>query len=130
MPRRRLCGVQRAQCRAGGGPCARRRPQEGHRAAPPLGDAGQCQRAAPRGRHTGIGVDGVMRRSIIILSALVFCGVPAFAQLPNPYGASITLDAARKAAAPAIAEAAKNNWRMAIAIVDTAGDLVYFEKMD
>jgi len=71
-----------------------------------------------------------MRRSIIILSALVSCGVPAFAQLPNPYGASITLDAARKAAAPAIAEAAKNNWRMAIAIVDTAGDLVYFEKMD
>jgi len=46
------------------------------------------------------------------------------------YGPSITLDMAKKAAAPAIAEARKNNWLMAIAIVDTAGDLVYFEKMD
>jgi uncharacterized protein GlcG (DUF336 family) len=46
------------------------------------------------------------------------------------YGPSITLDQAKKAAAPAIAEALKNNWMMAIAIVDTAGDLVYFEKMD
>ena len=46
------------------------------------------------------------------------------------YGPSITLEMAKKAAAPAIAEARKNNWAMAIAIVDTAGDLVYFEKMD
>jgi uncharacterized protein GlcG (DUF336 family) len=55
---------------------------------------------------------------------------PAFAQLPNPYGASITLEQARKIAALSVAEAAKNNWRMAVAIVDVAGDLVYFEKMD
>jgi glc operon protein GlcG len=46
------------------------------------------------------------------------------------YGPSITLAAAKTAAAPAIAEARKNNWTMAVAIVDTAGDLVYFEKMD
>ena len=46
------------------------------------------------------------------------------------YGPSITLEMAKKAAAPAIAEARKNNWIMAIAIVDTAGELVYFEKMD
>ena len=46
------------------------------------------------------------------------------------YGPSITADTAKKIAAPAIAEARKNNWTMAIAIVDTAGDLVYFEKMD
>jgi uncharacterized protein GlcG (DUF336 family) len=52
------------------------------------------------------------------------------AQLPNPYGASINLDAARKAAAPALAEAQKNSWRMAVAIVDISGDLVFFEKMD
>jgi glc operon protein GlcG len=50
--------------------------------------------------------------------------------LPNPYGPPITLDAARKAAAPAVAEANANNWRMAVAIVDPAGELVYFEKMD
>jgi uncharacterized protein GlcG (DUF336 family) len=46
------------------------------------------------------------------------------------YGPSITADAAKRVAAPAIAEARKNNWLMAIAIVDPAGDLVYFEKMD
>lgn len=51
-------------------------------------------------------------------------------QLPNPYGSSIALDSSRKVAALAIAEAHKNNWTMAIAIVDTSGNLVYFEKMD
>jgi glc operon protein GlcG len=52
------------------------------------------------------------------------------AQAPNPYGAPISLENAKKAAAPALAEAAKNNWTMAVAIVDPAGNLVYFEKMD
>lgn len=66
--------------------------------------------------------------SLAVLAVLV--AVPAFAQLPNPYGASITLEQARKIAALSVAEAAKNNWRMAVAIVDVAGDLVYFEKMD
>ena len=49
---------------------------------------------------------------------------------PQPYGLPITLEAAKKAAAPALAEAARNNWAMAVAVVDIAGDLVYFEKMD
>jgi glc operon protein GlcG len=52
------------------------------------------------------------------------------AQMPNPYGAPITLEQAKKAAAPAMAEAAKNNWNMAVAIVDPSGNLVYYEKMD
>ena len=37
---------------------------------------------------------------------------------------------AKPIAAAAIAEARKNQWTMAIAIVDIAGDLVYFERMD
>ena len=49
---------------------------------------------------------------------------------PNMYGTSITADQAKTVAAAAVAEARKNQWTMAIAIVDTAGDLVYFEKMD
>ena len=49
---------------------------------------------------------------------------------PTPYGAPIALEAAKKIAAPALAEASRNNWAMAVAIVDGAGDLVYFEKMD
>jgi uncharacterized protein GlcG (DUF336 family) len=49
---------------------------------------------------------------------------------PQPYGSPIALETAKKAAAPALAEARRNNWAMAVAVVDTAGDLVYFEKMD
>ncbi len=49
---------------------------------------------------------------------------------PQPYGPPIALEAAKKIAAPALAEADRNNWAMAVAIVDTAGDLVYFERMD
>ena len=61
--------------------------------------------------------------------------VSAFAQNalvppPNlPYGVAITPDVAKKAAAAAIAEAAKNKWSMAVAIVDGGGYLVYFERM-
>src|SRR4029077_7699472 len=51
-------------------------------------------------------------------------------QMPIPYGQSVTLEAAKKIALPALAEAQKNSWTMAVAIVDASGDLVYFEKMD
>ena len=54
----------------------------------------------------------------------------AIAQLPNPYGMSVSLENAKKAAASAIAEARKNQWNMAVAIVDISGELVYFEKLD
>jgi glc operon protein GlcG len=50
--------------------------------------------------------------------------------LPNPYGAPISLETAKKTAAPAVAEALKNNLSVAVAIVDTSGNLVYYEKMD
>jgi glc operon protein GlcG len=46
------------------------------------------------------------------------------------YGPSIDLETAKKLAAPAIAEARRNHWTMAVAIVDVAGVLVYYEKMD
>jgi glc operon protein GlcG len=48
----------------------------------------------------------------------------------SSYGPSITLKVAKTAAAAAIVEARENTWDMAVAIVDTAGSLVYFEKMD
>jgi glc operon protein GlcG len=63
---------------------------------------------------------------MVVLGALV----GAMAQMPNPYGATISLENARKVAAPALAEAAKNNWTVAVAIVDPSGNLVYYEKMD
>ncbi len=43
---------------------------------------------------------------------------------------NISVDVAKKAAAATIAEARKNNWSMAVAVTDTAGNLVYFERMD
>ena len=46
------------------------------------------------------------------------------------YGPTITAEQAKTAAAAAVAEARKNQWTMAVAVVDPAGDLVYFEKMD
>ena len=51
-------------------------------------------------------------------------------QMPEVYGLPINLDTAKKIAASAITEARKNNWTMAVAVVDTGGNLVYFEKMD
>jgi glc operon protein GlcG len=68
-------------------------------------------------------------------SLTLFAQAQAPATLPNtapplPYGPSIGVDAAKKAAAAALAEARKNNWFMAIAVVDTSGTLVYYEKMD
>ena len=63
-------------------------------------------------------------------TALLCCANSAYAQLPNPYGAPISLDDAKRVAAPALAEARKNNWNVAVAIVDYSGNLVYYEKMD
>jgi len=50
--------------------------------------------------------------------------------LPNPYGLPVGVEAAKKAAAAALAEAVKNHWTMAVAVVDPNGTLVYYEKMD
>jgi glc operon protein GlcG len=48
----------------------------------------------------------------------------------TPIGATISLEVAKNVAAAASAEAQKNKWLMAIAIVDPAGTLVYYEKAD
>ncbi len=42
----------------------------------------------------------------------------------------MTIEVAKKAAAAALAQARANGWTMAAAVVDAAGLLVYFEKMD
>jgi uncharacterized protein GlcG (DUF336 family) len=49
---------------------------------------------------------------------------------PPEYGPSITLDEAKRVMAAAQAEAELNAWPMVIAIVDTAGQLVLFQRMD
>ena len=70
-----------------------------------------------------------MKPLLFAAAALFVCAMPAASQTMS-YGLNINVETAKKLAAPAIAEARKNNWNMAVAIVDTAGDLVYFERMD
>jgi len=43
---------------------------------------------------------------------------------------SLSLEDARKAATAAAAEAKKNKWNVAIAVVDDGGHLIYFERID
>jgi hypothetical protein len=47
-----------------------------------------------------------------------------------PYGAPIPLAEAKRVVAAAQAEATKNKWNVAIAVVDVGGHLVAFERMD
>jgi glc operon protein GlcG len=84
--------------------------------------------------------------AIVVLSAVLLGGPAAHAQtapaanpldvIPDkmpfdvPYGAPITLDRAQAAIAAAIAEATKHNWKEGVAVVDSAGNLVAFARMD
>lgn len=67
------------------------------------------------------------------LAALAFAGMLAAfnagAQQPQ-YGPPVSIEVAKKAAAASIAESRKNGFNMAVAVVDPAGYLVYFERMD
>ena len=65
--------------------------------------------------------------SLCVLGFALFTAGAAAQERP-PYGAAITLDQAKKISAGAVAESAKNGWRMAIAIVDNHGFLVYYER--
>jgi uncharacterized protein GlcG (DUF336 family) len=69
-------------------------------------------------------------RAFALVLPLTLTASSAVAQMPNPYGAPISLENAKKAAAAAVAEARKNNWTMAVAVTDPGSALVYFEKMD
>lgn len=73
----------------------------------------------------------------LIVVVLVLCAGSVFAQAPpatsaylTPIGPAISLENAKKAAAAAVAEARKNGWLQAVAVVSPGGYLVYYEKMD
>jgi glc operon protein GlcG len=77
----------------------------------------------------------------LLLSSGAFAQVPADPNNPNeaipdgltppPYGETINIENAKKAAAGAIAEAQKRNWNaFCVAVVSPSGDLIYFEKQD
>ncbi len=57
-------------------------------------------------------------------------GTPEAVPFDIPYGQSIGLERAKEVMAAAEAEAKKRNWKMNIAVVDTNGELVQFERME
>ena len=67
--------------------------------------------------------------SLLVVAACGWMTLAAQAQVPQ-YGPNVTYDQAKKALAGAIADARKQNLPMAVAVVDTAGQLVVFERMD
>lgn len=71
-----------------------------------------------------------MLRWVLAIVVALLASAATSAQMPNAYGLPISLENAKKAAAPAVATAASNKWNMAVAIVDDAGNLIYYEKMD
>lgn len=71
-------------------------------------------------------------RSLLFAAAMIGFAHSAFAQTaaPPPYGEAITSEQAKKVLAAAEAEAKKNNWPVAISIVDGSGFLVAFQRLD
>src|SRR5258706_2414486 len=73
----------------------------------------------------------MLKRKVILGSIAALFAVTAAAQDQRPgYGPSVSLTQAKKIAAGVVAECAKNNWNVAVAIVDPHGTLVYYEKME
>ena len=70
-------------------------------------------------------------RKVILSSSIALFASVATAQDQRPgYGPAINVGTAKKIAAGVIAECAKNNWNVAVAVVDPHGTLVYYEKME
>ena len=72
----------------------------------------------------------VMVAVIVILGLSFGSGPSARAQAPIPYGEPISLELANKVIAAAAVEAKKNNWPVAISVVDGSGFLVAFQRLD
>jgi glc operon protein GlcG len=61
---------------------------------------------------------------------LAACASFAWAQQRPDYGTAVNAAQAKKIAAGVLGECQKNNWNVAVAVVDNHGYLVYFERMD
>jgi glc operon protein GlcG len=56
--------------------------------------------------------------------------VPEKMPFDVPYGAPISLERAEAAIAATVAEAKKRDWKLNVAVVDSGGNLVAFQRMD
>jgi len=71
--------------------------------------------------------------SLVVALAVVLTVGLAAAQQPAPpmaYGSPINLEQAKKVMAGAEAEAKKNNWPVAIVILDSGGQMVMMQRLD
>ncbi len=68
--------------------------------------------------------------AVLCVVALFIAGTAFAQQMPNPYGPNLNLEKAKAVAAAAAAKAKEMKVNMCIAIVDTGGQLVYFERFD
>ena len=66
---------------------------------------------------------------LCMLSSTAFLAHAGEAPRPD-YGPDITVEQAKKIAAATLAECAANKWNVAVAIVNTHGSLVYYERMN
>jgi glc operon protein GlcG len=66
---------------------------------------------------------------LLLAAGIAVFSLNAAAQARPDYGVAIEAPLAKKIAAAALAECAKNKWNIAIAIVDNHGGLVYYERM-
>ena len=74
-----------------------------------------------RGRHSICARRRPARRRVLEVFSRLRDAFITRSGVAMSYGSSVTLAQAKQVAAPALAEAAKNQWAMAVAIVDTAG---------
>jgi uncharacterized protein GlcG (DUF336 family) len=73
----------------------------------------------------------MLKRKVILGSIAALFAVTAAAQDQRPgYGPAINTATAKRIAAGVIAECQKNNWNIAVAVVDPHGALLYFERME
>jgi uncharacterized protein GlcG (DUF336 family) len=66
----------------------------------------------------------------LILGPNPLDSIPEEMPFDVPYGPAISLDRAEAAIHAAVAEAKKRNWKMNVAVADSGGNLVAFERMD
>jgi len=71
-----------------------------------------------------------MKKTVLGLALLALASAASAQDRRPGYGPTISLAAAKKVAAGTIAECAKNQWNVAVAVVDTHGSLLYFERME
>ncbi len=70
------------------------------------------------------------RLTAVVTLVVIALGAYAGASAQLAEKKALTLEAVKKMATAAHAEAVKNNWRMVIAVVDEGGHLLYLERMD